>query len=73
MDNKTVQLRGGLAGGRRVTVPSGFKELTLQINSADKFGAWAVYRPTLERCVDGVEIWDEHVESHWSDSGLVPL
>jgi hypothetical protein len=73
MDSKTVQLRGGLAGGRRVTVPLGFRELTLQINSTDKFSAWAVYRPTSERCADGVEIWDEYVESRWSDSGLVPL
>ena len=73
MDSKTIQLRGGRANGRRVTVPLGFSELTLQLNAADKLSAWAVYRPTAERCADGVEIWDEYVETGWKDSGLVPL
>lgn len=72
-DNKTVELRGGPANGRRVSIPLGFTELTLQVDSADKFSAWAVYRPTLDRSDDGVEIWDEYVETTWGDSGLVPL
>jgi len=72
-DKKQVELRGGPAHGRRVAIPLGFTELTLQVDSADKFSAWAVYRPTPERCDDGVEIWDEYVETQWGDSGLVPL
>jgi hypothetical protein len=72
-DTKTVELRGGHLNGRRVSVPAGFTELTLQVNSADKFSAWLVYRPTPERCADGAEIWDEYVETNWGDSGLVPL
>jgi hypothetical protein len=73
LDSKLIQLRGGRADGRRVTVPLGFKELTLQLSSADELSAWAVYRPTAQRCADGVEIWDEYAEPRWSDSGLVPL
>jgi hypothetical protein len=72
-DNKTVELRGGPADGRRVSIPLGFTELTLQVDSADKFSAWAVYRPTSDRSDDGVEIWSEYVETSWGDSGLVPL
>jgi hypothetical protein len=72
-DNKTVELRGGPADGRRVSIPLGFTELTLQVDSADKFSAWAVYRPTSDRSADGVEIWSEYVETTWGDSGLVPL
>lgn len=71
--NKTIELRGGHAGGRRVSIPRGFTELTLQMDSTDKFSAWAVYRPTSERCADGTEIWDEYVETQWGNSGLVPL
>jgi len=72
-DKKTVELRGGPANGRRIAIPLGFTELTLQVDSADKFSAWAVYRPTPDRSADGVEIWDEYVETQWGDSGLVPL
>lgn len=72
-DGKTIELRGGHANGQRVRIPLGFKELTLQVNSADTFSAWAVYRPTRERCADGTEIWDEQTEPTWGDSGLVPL
>jgi hypothetical protein len=72
-DKKTVELRGGPADGRRIAIPLGFTELTLQVDSADKFSAWAVYRPTPDRSADGTEIWDEYVETQWGDSGLVPL
>ena len=72
-DGKTIELRGGHANGQRVRIPLGFKELTLQVNSADKFSGWVVYRPTRERCADGTEIWDEQAEPTWGDSGLVPL
>jgi hypothetical protein len=72
-DTKTVELRGGHLSGRRVSVPAGFTELTLQVSSSDKFSAWAVYRPTSQRCADGVEVWEEYVETNWGDSGLVPL
>lgn len=72
-DSKTIELRGGHASGKRVSIPLGFTELTIQVDSADKFSAWVVYRPTSERCADGVEIWDEHVDTTWGDSGLVPL
>jgi hypothetical protein len=72
-DKKTVELRGGPADGRRIAIPLGFTELTLQVDSADKFSAWAVYRPTADRSADGIEIWDEYVETQWGDSGLVPL
>lgn len=74
VDRKTIELRGGHANGRRVQIPLGFKELTVQVNRADKFSAWAVYRPTSsERCADGTEIWDEYAESTWGDSGLIPI
>jgi hypothetical protein len=72
-DKKTVELRGGPADGRRIAIPLGFTELTLQVDSADKFSAWAVYRPTGDHADDGIEIWDEYVETQWGDSGLVPL
>jgi hypothetical protein len=72
-DGKTIELRGGHANGQRVRIPLGFKELTLQLNSADKFSGWVVYRPTRERSADGTEIWDEQAEPTWGDSGLVPL
>ena len=72
-DKKTIELRGGHASGRRVSIPLGFTELTIQVDAADKFSAWIVYRPTRERAADGIEIWDEYVETNWGDSGLVPL
>jgi hypothetical protein len=73
VDEKTIELRGGHANGRRVNVRAGSSELTLVANSADKFSAWTIYRPTSERCADGIEIWDEYLEPTWGDSGLVPL
>lgn len=73
MDELTVELRGGPANGRRVSVRAGSSELTLMANSADKFSAWVVYRPTSERCPDGTEIWDQYLAPTWGDSGLVPL
>ena len=72
-DQKTIELRGGHANGRRVTIQAAFTQLTVQVNSADKFSAWITYRPTSERCADGVEIWSEYVETSWGDSDLVPL
>jgi hypothetical protein len=72
-DHKTIELRGGHADGRRVSVQLGFTQITVQVNSADKFSAWIIYRPTSERCADGVEIWSEYAETNWGDSDLVPL
>ena len=72
-DRKTIELRGGPANGRRVSVQLGFTQLTVQVNSKDKFSAWIVYRPTSERYADGVEIWDEYVETKWGDSDIVCL
>jgi hypothetical protein len=67
---KTIELRGGPANGRRVTIADGHDETTLPGNSADKFSARAVYLPTPWRCTDGTEIWDEHVESKFGETGL---
>lgn len=71
--DKVVELRGGLADGRRVSVRAGTSELTVTANSADRFSAWAIYRQTTDRAADGVEIWEEYRETSWGDSGLVPL
>ena len=49
-DKKTVELRGGPADGRRIAIPLGFTELTLQVDSADKFSACAsLHRGWLQR------------------------
>jgi hypothetical protein len=72
-DQKTIELRGGRANGRRVSVQAGFTQVTVQVNSADKFSAWIIYRPTSERGADGVEIWSEYIESSWGNTDLVPL
>jgi len=72
-DNKTIELRGGPLNGKRTSVPASNTQLTLPVNSADPFSAWAVYRPSADRCADGIEIWDEYIESQWGDTGLTDL
>jgi hypothetical protein len=59
--------------GRRIVVPGGNAQVSLPANGADKFSAWVVYRPTSERCADGIEIRTEYVESKWGDTGLTDL
>ena len=63
---KTIELRNGPLSGKRVTIPSGDTQVTLPVDAADMFGAWAVYRPSSQRCADGTEIWIEHQDSEWS-------
>ena len=70
---KTIELRGGPANGRRVTIADLHEETTVPVNNADKFGARAVYRPTPWRCADGTEIWDEQVESKFGETELGDL
>ena len=70
---KTIELRGGPADGRRVTIADAHDETTVPVSSADRFGACAVYRPTPWRCADGTEIWDEQVESKFAETGLGDL
>ena len=70
---KTIELRNGPLCGQRVKVPSGDSQATLPVNAADMFGAWVVYRPSLEKCADGTEIWDKYVESGFGDTGLAGL
>jgi len=70
---KTIELRNGPLSGKRVTIPAGDTQATLPVNAADMFGAWVVYRPSSERSPDGTEIWTEHVESQWGDTGLPSL
>jgi hypothetical protein len=72
-DEKTIELRGGPLNGNRVMVSESHTQVSLPVNGADKFGAWAVYRPTSERSVNGMEIWAEYVESQWGDTGLADL
>jgi len=72
-DVKTIELRGGPANGRRVTIADAHEEATVPVNSADKIGAWAFYRPTPWRCADGTEIWDKQVESKFGETGLGDL
>ena len=74
MDNqKAIELRGGPLKSKRTDVPAGNTQVSLPVNGADKFSAWVVYRPTSERCADGIEIWAEYVESKWGDTGLTDL
>jgi hypothetical protein len=70
---KTIELRGGPANGKRITIAYGLEEATIPVDGADKFGAWVVYRPTSERCADGTEIWDQHFEWAFGDTGLGDL
>jgi hypothetical protein len=67
---KTIELRGGPANGKRITIAYGHEEAMVPMNSADRFGAWVAYRPTSLRCADGTEIWDQHIESKFGDTGL---
>ncbi|HET9208054.1 MAG TPA: hypothetical protein VFO28_17570 [Burkholderiaceae bacterium] len=71
--SKTIELRGGPASGHRIQVPAESTEVTVPVDRNDRFGAWAVYRPGSERCSDGTEIWDEHVDTGWGDTGLGDL
>ena len=70
---KTIELRGGPAGGRRVTIAEEHEETTLPVDDGEKFGAWVVYRPTSQRCADGTEIWDQHIQCESGDTGLGDL
>jgi hypothetical protein len=70
---KTIELRGGPANGKRITIAYGHEEATIPVNDADKVGAWVVYRPTSQQCADGTEIWDQHIESELGDTGLGDL
>ena len=72
-DQKTIALRGGPLSGKRTTVPARNTQAVLQAEPADKFSAWVIYRPTSERCTDGVEIWAEYIESQWGETGLTDL
>jgi len=70
---KTIELRGGPLHGKRITINSAHTQTTQPVNSADKFSAWVIYRPTQEQCADGTEVWVEYLESHWGDTGLTDL
>jgi hypothetical protein len=70
---KTIQLRNGPLCGKRVTIPTCDTQATLPVNAKDMFGAWAVYRPSPERCPDGTEVWTEYVESQWGNTDLADL
>ena len=67
---RTIELRNGPLCGKRVTIPSCDRQATLPVKKSYMFGAWAVYRPSLQRCADGTEIWTEYVESQWGATGL---
>ena len=67
---KTIELRGGPVDGKRITIAYGLEEAMVPVNSDDRLGAWVVYRPTSQRCDDGTEIWNLHIESEFGDTGL---
>ena len=51
---KTIELRGGPSDGKRMVVPIYSNQLSL----ADRKGHGDfVYRPSLDRTPDGLEIW----------------
>jgi hypothetical protein len=66
-----IELRGGRAHGRRLTVPEGTSEVTVPIPNSRGFDSGEIYRPSGEHR-DGAEIWLA-VESPWTETGPVPL
>ena len=72
-DEKTIELRGGPLDGQRAKIPARNTRVSLPVNTADKYGAWASYLPTKERSPEGFEVWDEYVESEFGDTGLADL
>jgi hypothetical protein len=68
---KVIELRGGSAHGRRVSVPEGTTEITMADEAARGFDAVQAYRPSSECCSDGVELWELYTD--WSSSGPAPL
>jgi hypothetical protein len=68
---KVIELRGGSADGRRVSVPDGTTEITMADDSARGFDAVQAYRPTGDSSHDGVEVWELY--TGWSTSGPAPL
>ena len=58
---------------QRITIAYGHEKAMVPVNGADKFGAWVAYRPTSQRCADGTEIWDQHIESEFGETGLGAL
>lgn len=67
---KTIELRGGPADGRRMSVPSDTTEATIPI---PEFEGFAVYAPSDDRAPDGSELWDLILDSGFSGTGLAPL
>jgi hypothetical protein len=72
-DGKTIELRGGALNGKRVRVPESRTQVSLQVDPADKLSAWVVYRPASDRCADGVQIWDEYIETRWGDTDIIDV
>lgn len=67
---KTIELRGGPADGRRMTLPADSTEATIPVPEVEGF---AIYGPGADRTADGLEVWDLIEDSGFSDTGLAPL
>jgi len=63
---KVVELRGGRATGRRMSVSHVSNQLVMRIAEGKRT---IMYRPTPERTADGVEIWEINSAVGCSDPG----
>ena len=66
-----IELRGGRADGRRLTVPEGTSELTVPILNSKGFDSGEIYRPSGEHR-DDIEVWVA-VNSPWTETGPAPF
>ena len=62
-----VELHGGRASGKRMTVPQGTSQLSVPVADSKGFDASEIYRPSGE-CRDGIEVWVP-VASPWTETG----
>jgi hypothetical protein len=62
---KLVELRGGRATGRRMSVSQVSYQLVMRIAEGKRT---VTYRPTRERTADGLEIWEADPAVDGSDS-----
>ena len=58
-----IELRGGPSNGMRLRVEPELQEVSVPGTGAEApHLVWATYRPTAERTVEGIPIWDLHVD-----------
>jgi len=74
MGTKLIELSGGAAHGKRLTVPAATTETTVSVPNVDGGYGPAVYLPSGMFTDDGAELWSEKDQATpWSNSAPAPL